>query len=302
MFKIRTLGLLLAAGTMMATAAMAGPEITPAAEGFPLGKFQAFALRDFANALPNDGKVFGTDVGPGKVGAFLKTVGIKDDQIKLSVDTLLVRTPDRVVLLDTGLGPKVGGVLMQSLAKAGFSPDQVTDILITHGHSDHIGGLLTTDGKPAFPKATIRMAAAEWAWIQSQPENAALVTTLSPAVKTFEPGAVFVPGFRSVPLAGHTPGHVGYEIVSGTARLLDVGDTAHSSVVSLGHPEWGNGYDTDQDRGRTVRETELAKLAASHETIFAPHFPYPGVGAIVKAGSSYAWKPSTLPQAAKVAR
>ena len=282
----------LAAALVTGPAKAAPVAAPPTSAGFTVGKFQIFALRDMLNVLPNDGKIFGTDAGPEKVAEVLKKAGDPTDKITLSVDALLVETPSNVVLLDTGLGPKVGGVLMQSLAQTGVNPDAVTDILITHGHGDHIGGLLTADGKPAFPKAAIHMASAEWAWIQSQPANKPYIDALSSSVKTFEPGSTVIPGFRSIAIAGHTPGHVGYEITSGKAKLLDLGDTAHSSLVSLAHPEWGNGYDNNASEGRASREKVLAQLAGSHEQIFAPHFPFPGVGTIAKAGKSYAWKPA----------
>jgi glyoxylase-like metal-dependent hydrolase (beta-lactamase superfamily II) len=278
---------------LMAAPALAAPVAAPPGEeAFSVGKFQLFALRDMLNVLPNDGKIFGKDAGPEKVEAFLKEAGAPTDKITLSVDALLVKTPESVVLIDTGLGPKVGGVLMQSLAQTGVSADAVTDILITHGHGDHIGGLLTADGKPAFPKAAIHMSAAEWTWIQSLPADKPYVDALGSAVKTFEPGGTVIPGFRSIAIAGHTPGHTGYEITSGDAKLLDIGDTAHSSLISLGHPEWVNGYDGDASVGEASREKELAALAASGEQIFAPHFPFPGIGTIVKSGIAYAWKPA----------
>ena len=94
-----------------------------------------------------------------------------------------------------------------------------------------------------------------------------------------------------MPLAGHTPGHVGYQIESEGQRLIDIGDVAHSAVVSLEEPAWINGYDTDTTRGRTQRETTLAVLAARGDHVFAPHFPFPGTGTVVKTAFGYAWKP-----------
>ena len=128
-------------------------------------------------------------------------------------------------------------------------------------------------------------------FLQAKPAMAALVTAIAAQVKTFEPGTELLPGITAVALPGHTPGHVGFEIVSRGERLLDIGDTAHSSLVSLAHPEWAIGFDTDKVLGAANRRATLASLAASHERIFAPHFPFPGVGRIVKLGEGYAWTP-----------
>lgn len=277
---------------LMATQAAAAPvAVEPAAQPFQLGSFQLFALRDALNVLDNDGKVFGVDAGPAAVARTLQAAGAPTDRITLAVDALLVKEPGRILLLDTGLGPSAHGVLMQSLALAGVEPSQVTTVLITHAHLDHVGGLVTADGKLAFPNATIRMSAKEWAWLQAQPRLSALAQVLAPRVKTFEPGQVVAPGVTAVAIPGHTPGHTGYEIASGGQRLLDMGDTAHSSIVSLAEPDWIIGYDNDPAAGRASRRAMLTRLAASHEPVFAPHFPFPGVGQVVAAGHGFVWSP-----------
>lgn len=268
----------------------------PAAESFQLGAFKVTALRDAGFALPNNGKVFGLGVDPAETGKVLAAAGAPTDHIALSVDALLVRTPRRVVLLDTGLGPNAHGVLMQSLASAGVSPAQVTDVLITHSHGDHIGGLVDANGKPAFPKAVVHMSAKEWAYLQanSQPQSKAEVAVIAPQVRTFEPGKPVLPGITPIALYGHTPGHVGYVIVSNGQEMEDIGDTAHSSIISLAKPDWPAGFDGDRPLGAKTRRAELTRLAARHELVFAPHFPYPGVGHIEASGDGFVWKPKPL--------
>lgn len=286
------LALLTASVAGNAFAADTGPiAAEPAAQTFTVGSLKVTALRDAQFVAANDGKLFGVGIGPDAVAKVLKAAGQPTDRVTLGVDALLVQSAGQNILIDTGLGPSVHGVLMASLAKANVKPEDISDVLITHVHGDHIGGLVTADGAVAFTNATIRISAPDWAWLQTQPKMAALVTAITPKVKTFAPGDNVAPGITSVPIKGHTPGHVGYQIVSGKKRILDFGDTAHSSIVSLAEPDWSMGFDNDQDEGKVSRKQELAKLAKDHELIFAPHFPFPGVGRIVAEGNHFAWKP-----------
>lgn len=284
-----TLTALLALATVATGAAAA-----PASSDVRLGALRLTGIRDAAFNAPNDGSVFQAPGGPTQVAALLKSRGLATDSIPLSVDGLLIRgLPGRVVLIDTGNGPKKGGALLASLAEAGVSPAQVTDILITHSHGDHVGGLVGADGKPAFPNATIRMSAPEWAYMRTSEDGKPIAAVVAPRVKTFTPGAAVIPGINAVPLRGHTPGHSGYRIVSRGASLLDIGDTAHSSVVSLGRPDWNIQFDGNKPLARQTRINELRQLARSRQLIFAPHFPYPGFGRVVARGSGYAWAPAT---------
>ena len=269
-----------------------GPMATAAdARSFSLGSLKVIALHDAQYVANNDGKTFGVDASLAAVGEILKANNLPSDRVTFSVNALLVRTANRVVLIDAGLGPKVHSALIASLAETGVSPNEVTDVLITHAHGDHVGGLARADGKLAFPNAVIRMSTAEWAWMKSQPKSAELVKIIDGHVQSFTPGSPIVPGVTPVALAGHTPGHVGYEIASGTQSMLDIGDLAHSSVLSLKKPEWTTGYDNDAATAKASRKATFARLADTHELVFSPHFPYPGVGHIVRDGDAYAWMP-----------
>jgi glyoxylase-like metal-dependent hydrolase (beta-lactamase superfamily II) len=263
--------------------------VSPEERTFYVGKLKLTALHDAQFVVPNDGKTFGVDASTAAVGDVLRAGGAPTDRVTLSVNALLVHTGKRLVLIDTGLGEKAHGTLLASLGEAGVKPTSVTDVLITHSHGDHIGGLLDANGHLTFPKATIRMSSAEWEWMQKQ-ASAEVVKAVSAHVRTFEPGTQVAPGVTSVALGGHTPGHVGYEIVSGDSRLLDIGDLAHSSIVSLVKPEWTVQFDSDSTLAKTTRRATLTRLAKDQELVYAPHFPFPGVGHIVTKGDAFAWK------------
>lgn len=282
----------LALGTAFAAVAVsAAPRVaTPAATPFRVGAVEVVSLRDAENVVANDGQTFGIGHPTADVAAVLRARGAPADPVTLGVDQLLVRLPRRLVLIDSGFGPKMNGVLVRSLASAGVTPDQITDVLITHGHPDHVGGLVDADGKPAFPRATVRMSAPEWQSLQ-QGRAAAVAPVIKAQVQTFTPGAQVLPGITAVALPGHTPGHSGYRITSGKQSLLVIGDTAHSAIVSLAKPAWPIQYDGDKQQGAQTRERELAQLAATHQRIFAGHFPYPGVGYVVRSRTGYAFQP-----------
>lgn len=262
------------------------PEVTP----FKLGKLDLLALRDAAQNAPNDNKIFGIDQSPAAVDAVLVAAGAPTGQIALSVNVLLVKTGGHLVLIDTGYGaPR--GIFAASLAKAGIAPIAITDILITHGHGDHVGGLANAEGGSNYSKAVIHIAAKEWEAIKAAPANARLVTAIGAQVQTFEPGATVAPGITAVAIDGHTPGHSGYRVSSAGKSLLAIGDSAHSYVISLAKPGWAMGFDRDRVLGAASRITMLADAAKSGELLFSPHFPYPGLGQPAVKGDGFVWVP-----------
>ena len=159
---------------------------------FAIGSLQAASLRDAAFAPANDNMTLAINVTKADVDALLTAAGLATDVLQLSVQPLIVRTPDRVLLFDTGNGPS--GMLSASMASAGVEPAEVTDIFISHSHGGHVGGLVDADGALAFPNADIHISVNEWAAMQANAQLTSLVTAISPRVVAFEPGADRVPG------------------------------------------------------------------------------------------------------------
>ena len=271
----------------------ASPDVHP----FRIGALRAVALKDGELNLPNTaGMSPWTDTAG--VAGVLRAAGGANDSIHLSIQPLLIRDGDRLVLIDTGARGQMGteGRLMASLRAAGVEPGRITDVLISHSHDDHVGGLVDAGGTLAFPNAVIRMSVAEWADFRSQAVRADLVRAITPKVQTFEAGAVVAPGITAVTLAGHTPGHTGYEIASGGDRLLYLGDAMHSSVISVQRPEWVNVWDSDSDAAVATRQGLLERGASQPLKIYGPHFPFPGLGRFQRRDDGFVWVPETAVQ------
>ncbi|TWT18448.1 MBL fold metallo-hydrolase [Luteimonas wenzhouensis] len=253
-------------------------------------------LRDGTITLPNDGSIVAMGEPRAEVDALLEAAGEATDPLQLSIQGLLVEAGERVILFDTGAGQAEwadGGRLPRSLQAAGVEPAQVTDVFISHLHGDHVGGLVDGDGRPAFANARVRMSEPEWAALQADEGQAALAQAIAPQVETFAPGAQdIVPGVSAVAVDGHTPGHSGYLVADGDARLLYIGDSAHHHVISVQRPRWTIQFDRDPVLAEDSREALLARLADESLMVSSPHFPFPGVGRIERRGDSFAWVPA----------
>lgn len=263
---------------------------------FRIGALEAVALRDGTIVLPANDAKQSPWTNTAEVVALLTAAGQTDHRIHLPIQPLLVRDGERVVLIDTGAGGQMGteGKLRASLAAAGLQLSQVTDILISHSHGDHLGGLVGGDGQLTFPNATIRMSAPEWDFAKAQAAaegQGALLAAITPKVEAFALGAQVTPSITAVPLAGHTPGHSGYEIVSGQDGLLYFGDAMHSSLISVQRPEWTNGWDMDSPAAIATRQGLLERGAARNLRYYGVHFPWPGVGRIQRKDDGFVWVP-----------
>jgi glyoxylase-like metal-dependent hydrolase (beta-lactamase superfamily II) len=226
-----------------------------------------------------------------------------------SINAYLVEMGDRRILVDVGAGELFGagngGKLPVALAAAGVRPEEITDILITHVHSDHSGGLVR-NGKMLFPNATVHAGKADVDFFLD-PANAARTgydqryfdeanKTLRPyveagRVKPIERGSEVVPGIVAELHPGHTPGSAFYTLTSRGQHIVFVGDIIHAAAVQFPRPEVTITFDQDQTKARDVRRQALGRFAAQGALIAAPHISFPGVGHIRRDGSGYRWIP-----------
>ena len=214
-------------------------------------------------------------------------------RLKFTIGGFLVRTGDRTILVDAGAGTidtgqYKGGQFLTSLQSHGVTPGDVTDVIFTHLHFDHVGWA-TSKGEVVFRNAIYRVHEADWAYFVESPGAApGAVRKLSPVkaqLETFATQCVLAPGLEARPAPGHTPGSTIYILSSGTHRALLLGDVAHCTV-ELTEPGWEFVFDVDRAAAKAVRQQITAELLDSQDLAAGAHFPDPQFGRLVRSGQA----------------
>lgn len=205
----------------------------------------------------------------------------------LPIGCFLIRTGDRVVLLDAGLGPDmqqlrggmhlVGGQLPTGLRALGVAPGEVTDVVCSHLHDDHVGWLFDLDARPVFANATIHFGAGDWSHFVTGPGEmadhiGAGLQSPTARVRTLEQDTVLAPGLTAVLTPGHTPGHLCLVLASGTERVLLLGD-AVTCPLQLDEPAWHAMSDVDPALAARTREKLWRELEDERSLGVGAHFP-----------------------------
>lgn len=221
----------------------------------------------------------------------------------MDVTCLVIKNGQSTILVDTGCGnvfQATAGKLLENLRHLGISPADIDTIIYTHGHLDHVGGTLYSQSKLTFPKARQIVLRREWDFWASSTETTRnfgmykwAVENLLPLRDQFdlaEDNAEVRPGIRLVPAVGHTLGSAMIEISSGKDKLVCVGDLIHSQV-EFARPEHYAFLDAAPEEAIKLRTEGLSKIAESGALVFACHFPFPGIGRIVRNGNVLSWQP-----------
>ena len=299
----------LATGFALAAAQAAGPMAKTQPPGWyrlMLGDFEVTAL--FDGAIDAEPTKLLTRTTPAQVTKLLARAYEKEP-IPMSVNGYLVNTGAKLVLIDAGtgtlFGPALGG-LVNNLKAAGYQPEQVDEIYITHLHVDHIGGL-AAEGKTVFPNAVVRAdqhdadfwlapANAEKAPPEMKDFFKGAVASIKPYLdagrfKPFDGDTPLVDGVRAVAAHGHTPGHSVYVVESKGQKLVLWGDLMHVAAVQFIIPDVTIAFDVDPKAAAVQRKKAYAQAAKEGYLVGSAHLPFPGLGRLRTEGKGYAFVP-----------
>ena len=292
--------IMLKAGAMLPAAALIGASNTAnAADAAPansnvhtakLGEFELTTLLAGSRVAENPQPIFGMNVSADEFAAASDANFLPVDKTRFYFNPSVVRTGSDVVLFDTGLNQK--GIL-GALEQAGLTAADITVVVITHMHGDHIGGLIGEDGSETFPNARLVTGQAEFdAW--SKTDNERFAQVIKPMAEKFDfigDGASVVSGITSMAAFGHTPGHMIYMLESQGKQLVIAADTANHYVWSLAYPDWEVKFDMDKAAAAATRRNVFGMLAADKIPFLGYHMPFPGVGFVAPRDNGFQYVP-----------
>ena len=294
---------------LASTVQAAAPQVRTQAPGYyrlMLGKFEVTALLDGTIDLPLDTLLRNTT--PAATEAALAR-GFLETSAETSVNAYLINTGSKLVLVDAGdpVGMRPGlGKLANNLRSAGYRPEQVDAVLLTHMHRDHVGGL-TNGHRRVFPNATVyanQNEAAYWLDPEKMATAPAAVrsffevamTSINPYVKSGKFRAIdgeleILAGIHVRPTPGHTPGHSTYIVESDGEELVLWGDILHVAAIQFSEPSVTLQFDVDARAAIAERERAYADAAKRGYLVGGSHLPFPGLGHVRAEDDGYLWIP-----------
>jgi glyoxylase-like metal-dependent hydrolase (beta-lactamase superfamily II) len=278
---------------------------------FKIGNFDAVVLSDGTVSLPPE--FFAVNAEPEALAQALSDYYITQENglVGAQVKPLVVNTGRDIVLMDTGNGfggrDQGSGKLLESLTAANLKPEDITAILISHAHGDHIAGLLNEDGSFVYPNARYYVPETEWTfWVEGEPDLSGFpadstdllrlppkqfLPPLQERLELFKPGQEIVAGIEAVDASGHTPGMTMFHIKSANESLMFTADLMNH-LITVEHPEWSFAADYDKPKAAETRVNMFDRFVADKQLIMAYHFPFPGLGRIAKRSDEFRFVPA----------
>lgn len=277
-----------------------------------------FQVGDIAATVLSDGiiggppRIYAGDAPEAELEEVLRRAFLPTDFMTLNLNTLLLEINGRRVLLEAGAGTTMGpngGRLFDNLRAIGLSPEDIDLVVISHTHPDHVGNLRTADGGRAFPRATVMAPRADWAFfVEGEPDLSYMpvpeesqqrfaanikqsVEPVAEGIELYEAGAEILPGLTTIAASGHTPGMATFLVHSGGDQLLLTADLAYHPVVNIDRL-WRPGPDRDQEAAAAARHRIFDQAAADQTLVLGFHYPFPGLGRILRTDTGYAWVPA----------
>ncbi|MGV0850388.1 MBL fold metallo-hydrolase [Mycolicibacterium phlei] len=280
-------------------------ELVPSRYAVRVGDIDVLVISD--GVLPITAKTMATNAGDAEFGQWLDDRFLPHDVLDWPLNVVVVRSGDRTILVDAGLGvefpdfPRAGHTV-QRLEAAGIDPGAVTDVVLTHLHMDHVGGLLSQGLKQRLrPDLRVHVAAAEAEFWQAPDFShtdmpapvpdalrsiaSRLLTEYHGQLRTFESEYEPAPGVLISRTGGHTPGHSIVRLASRDDALTFAGDAVFAP--GFDNPQWHNGFEHDPEESARVRVQLLRELAATGESLVATHLPFPSVCNVAAAGDAF---------------
>ncbi|MEM8630587.1 MAG: MBL fold metallo-hydrolase [Pseudomonadota bacterium] len=263
----------------------------PTFNRFELGDFEVTTLLGGTRTVEDPQSIFGMNVDADTFAAASEENFIPADKVQFFFTPTVVNTGSDLILFDTGFAP---AAIKGQLAAAGYDAGDVTKVIITHMHGDHVSGLIDESGE-AFPGAELITGAAEdnaWSANPNDTYNGK-IAPLRDKFAFVDDGASIAPGVTAMAAFGHTPGHMTYMLESGGEQLLITADLANHFVWSLGYPDWEVRFDMDKAAAAQTRRRVLGMLAADRIPFIGYHMPFPSLGYVEANGDGFRYVPAT---------